>query len=261
MSDTPPLLDAHTLGVRLDGRPVLKDITFHVRAGERIALIGPNGAGKTTLLRTLVGLLPHSGTLHLEGRPLAEWSARDRAREVALVRQQTPLAVDFTVSEIVALGRAPHLGWMDSLGDADRQRVDAALDALDLHDLAVRPVPSLSGGEQQRVFLAQALAQDAPLLLLDEPTAHLDIRHQLDLLRRVERLADTGRTVIAAIHDLELAARFADRILMLADGRLVADGTPGSVLTASRLHDVFGVDAEVEIHKAGLRIRYLAAIA
>ena len=240
---------------------MLHEVTFHVRAGERVALIGPNGAGKTTLLRTLVGLLPHSGPLQLAGHGLADWSARGRAREIALVLQQTPLAVDFTVAEIVALGRAPHLGWMDALADADRQRVDAALDALDLHALADRPVPSLSGGEQQRVFLAQALAQDAPLLLLDEPTAHLDIRHQLDLLRRVERLADAGRTVMAAIHDLELAARFADRILMLADGRLVADGSPSDVLTPDRLRDVFGVDAEVSSDPTGLRIRYLSAVA
>jgi len=246
--------------VSLGGRRVVQDVTFQVRAGERIALIGPNGAGKTTLLRTLVGLLPFEGTLQLVGRSLPDWPARDRAKEIALVRQQTPLAVDFTVAEIVALGRAPHLGWMDTLAETDRQRVDAALDALDLHELADRPVPSLSGGEQQRVFLAQALAQDAPLLLLDEPTAHLDIRHQLDLLRRVQRLADEGRTVIAAIHDLELAARFANRILMLADGRLVADGVPKDVLTPARLHEVFGVDAEVEMDEAGLRIRYLAAV-
>ena len=260
MSAASPLLDARRVSVSLGGNPVVREVTFQVRAGERIALIGPNGAGKTTLLRTLVGLLPHSGDLELVGRPLHDWSPRDRAREIALVRQQTPLAVDFTVQEIIALGRAPHLGWMDALGDADRQRVDAALEALDLHALAGRPVPSLSGGEQQRVFLAQALAQDAPLLLLDEPTAHLDIRHQLDLLRRVQRLSDEGRTVIAAIHDLELAARFADRILALANGRLVADGTPAEVLTPARLHDVFGVEAEVEAEETGLHIRYLEAV-
>ncbi|GAB5534324.1 MAG: ABC transporter ATP-binding protein [Rubricoccaceae bacterium] len=255
-----PVLDAQRIGVALGGRPVLHDVTFQVQAGERIALIGPNGAGKTTLLRTLIGLLPYSGTLQLAGRSLTDWSARDRAKEIALVRQQTPLAVDFTVTEIVALGRAPHLGWMDTLADADRQRVDAALDALDLHELVDRPVPSLSGGEQQRVFLAQALAQDAPLLLLDEPTAHLDIRHQLDLMRRVQRLADQGRTVIAAIHDLELAARFADRILMLADGHMVADGTPEEVLTPARLRNVFGVEAEVDVGVASLRIQYLEAV-
>ena len=261
MPDAPPLLDALGVGVALGGRPVLRDVSFQIRAGERVALVGPNGAGKTTLLRALVGLLPTTGTLCLLGRPVHEWSARDRAREVALVRQQTSLAVDFTVAEIVGLGRAPHLGWLDALGAPDRARVDAALDALDLAAFADRPVPALSGGEQQRVFLAQALAQDAPLLLLDEPTAHLDIRHQLDLLRRVRRLADGGRTVVAAIHDLELAARFADRVLALADGRLVAGGTPADVFTPARLRAVFGVEAEVAHDASGLRIRYLDAVA
>ena len=239
---------------------MLRDVSFQVEAGERVALVGPNGAGKTTLLRALVGLLPFSGTLRLLGRPVDDWAPRDRAREIALVRQQTSLAVDFTVAEVVGLGRAPHLGWMDALAETDRARVDAALDALDLAAFADRPVPALSGGEQQRVFLAQALAQDAGLLLLDEPTAHLDIRHQLDLLRRVRRLSNDGRTVIAAIHDLELAARFADRVLALADGRLVADGTPADVFTPARLRSVFGVEADVERDAAGLRIRYLDAV-
>lgn len=257
---SPPLLDVREVSVSLGGTKILHDVTFRVHVGERIALIGPNGAGKTTLLRTLIGLLPFDGTLKLAGRAFSDWSARDRARQIALVRQQTPLAVDFTVSEIVALGRAPHLGWMDALAEADRQTVDLALDALDLQDLSDRPVPSLSGGEQQRVFLAQALAQDAPLLLLDEPTAHLDIRHQLDLLRRVERLSDEGRTVIAAIHDLGLAARFADRILVLARGRLVADGSPDEVLTPDRLREVFRVSADVDATEAGLHIRYLDAL-
>ena len=260
MPDAPPLLDARHLGVSLGGREILRDVALRVGDGERIALVGPNGAGKTTLLRALVGLLPYRGSLRLRGREIGAWAARDRAREVALVRQQTPLAVDFTVAEVVALGRAPHLGWLDAVAGEDAARVGAALDALDLGPFADRPVPSLSGGEQQRVFLAQALAQDAPLLLLDEPTAHLDVRHQLDLLGRVARLAAAGRTVVAAIHDLGLAARFADRILVLAGGRLVADGPPAEVLTPDRLRTTFGVEAEVETDGAGLHVRYLHAL-
>jgi iron complex transport system ATP-binding protein len=161
---------------------------------------------------------------------------------------------------LVELGRAPHLGWLAAPGAADARAVADALGAMDLAELAERPVAHLSGGEQQRVLLAQALAQDAPLLLLDEPTAHLDIRHQLDLLGRVRRLADHGRTVLAAIHDLELAARFADRLLVLDSGRLVADGPPESVLTPDRLRETFAVEAEVAGGPDGIRLRYLRAL-
>ena len=254
-----PLLSARDLSVSLGGRSVLTSVGFRVEDGERIALVGPNGSGKTTLLRAIAGLIPYRGALELRGQDVRQWEPRARAREVALVRQQVGLAVDFTAREIVGLGRAPHLGWTQALRPGDRSRVDDALDALDLGALAGRPVTQLSGGEQQRVLLAQALAQDAPLLLLDEPTAHLDVRHQLDLLARVQTLADHGRTVIAALHDLELAARFADRLWVLADGRLAADGPPADVLTPPLLRRVFGVEADVETGSDGLRVRYLRA--
>lgn len=257
LPSVPDVLSADGLAVSLGGRPVLSAVAFSVREGERIALVGPNGAGKTTLLRAVAGLIPHAGRLALRGRPVAQWPARERAREVALVRQQVELAVDFTTEEIVALGRAPHLGWTERLRADDRARVDGALDAVDLSALARRPVTQLSGGEQQRVALAQALAQDAPLLLLDEPTAHLDVRHQLDLLDRLRALSDAGKTVIAALHDLGRAARFADRLWVLSGGTLAADGPPAQVLTPALLHDVFGVDAEVEGQGPDLRVRYL----
>lgn len=256
-----PHLAARGLSVSLGDRPVLCDLAFAVGEGERIGLVGPNGSGKTTLLRAVAGLLPYSGTLELRGRGVRDWPPRERAREVALVRQQTDLGVDFSVAEVVALGRAPHLGWLAPLRADDRRRVAEALDAVDLGAFADRPVPRLSGGEQQRVFLAQALAQDAPLLLLDEPTAHLDVRHQLDLLARVRALARAGRTVVAAVHDLELAARFADRLWVLDGGRLVADGPPADVLRPALLRDVFGVEAEVEAGPDGVRVRYLGAVA
>ncbi|MDT0631182.1 ABC transporter ATP-binding protein [Rubrivirga sp. S365] len=255
-----PHLAAHDLSVSLGDRSVLRDVSFAVAEGERVGLVGPNGAGKTTLLRAAAGLLPYSGTLALRGRGVRAWPARERAREVALVRQQADLAVDFTVAEVVGLGRAPHLGWLAALGGDDQRRVAKALAAVDLAAFADRPVPELSGGEQQRVFLAQALAQDARLLLLDEPTAHLDVRHQLDLLARVRALGAAGRTVVAAVHDLELAARFADRLWVLAGGRLVADGPPADVLRPALLRDVFGVEAEVDTDAAGVRIRYFGAL-
>ena len=255
-----PVLTAKDLSVALDGRRVLEEVSFEVDAGERIALVGPNGSGKTTLLRAITGLIRYDGLLALDGREVRDGPPRERARAVALVRQQADLAVDFTVEETVAFGRAPHLGWTEALRPADHERVAVALDALDLGALAGRPVTHLSGGEQQRTLLAQALAQDAPLLLLDEPTAHLDVRHQLDLLNRVTALAEAGRTVIAALHDLELAARFADRLWVLAAGRLVADGLPDVVLSPDLLRDVFGVEAEVEAGPDGVRVRYLSAV-
>ncbi len=260
----PPAFDAQDLGVRLgaraDAREVLAGVTFSVAAGEAVALVGPNGAGKTTLLRALAGLVPHTGSLRLDGWPVRRIDARARARRVALVRQQTALGVDFTVREVVAMGRAPHVDWAGRLGPADRTAVDAALVATDLTGFADRSVRRLSGGEQQRVNLAQALAQDTPALLLDEPTAHLDVRHQLDLLARARALADSGRTVVAALHDLERAAAFAGRVLVLDRGRLVADGPPAAVFTEALLGAVFGVRAVPEPTPAGLRIRYFGTL-
>ena len=255
-----PVLRADGLSVSLAGRPVLDGLALAVAEGDRVAVVGPNGAGKTTLLRACAGLLAHGGTLELRGRAVRDWPARDRARAVALVRQQSDLAVEFTAAQVVALGRAPWLGWTERLADADRQRVAAALEAVGLTALAARPVTRLSGGEQQRVALAQALAQDAPLLLLDEPTAHLDVRHQLDLADRLVALSRQGRTVVAAVHDLALAARFATRIWVLSAGRLAADGPPAEVLTPGLLRGVFGVEAEVEAGPDGVAVRYLAAL-
>ena len=170
---------------------------------------------------------------------------RERARRVALVRQQTALGVDFTVREVVAMGRAPHVGWAARLGARRRARPSTRRSPRPTSSaFAGRSVRRLSGGEQQRVALAQALAQDAPGLLLDEPTAHLDVRHQIDLLARARALADAGRTVVAALHDLDRAAAFARRMLVLHRGRLVADGPPEHVLTPALLADVFGVRAE-----------------
>ena len=254
-----PILSCSGLSVALGGRTILHGLDVDVREGEWLGVVGPNGAGKSTWLRALAGLLPHSGSVQLRGREVRDWPGRARAREVALVRQQTDLPFAFSVREIVALGRAPHLGWLSPLSREDRRSVNGALDALKLNDLAERPVTALSGGEQQRVLLAQSLAQQAPLLLLDEPTAHLDVRHRLDLLDHVRQLVGAGHTVIAAMHDLEWAARYSDRILMLHEGRVAALGTPREVLTPAGLAEVFGVRAEVETAGDELRVRYLAA--
>ncbi len=255
-----PIYSADALDVHLDGRPILHGLRFTVEPETWVGLIGPNGSGKTTLLRTLGGLLPYSGSLTLDGEPVARWKPRALARRLAFVRQSPSLAFEFTVEEFVLLGRAPHHGWLEGFTAADRQHARAALAELDLTDFADRSLDTLSGGEQQRVQLAQALAQEAGLLLLDEPTAHLDVHHQFDGMDRVAAL-DPPRTVVAAFHDLAFAARYADRLLVLDHGRLVADGPSHAVLTPDLIRSVFRMDADVNAPpNRPLEIRYLAPV-
>jgi iron complex transport system ATP-binding protein len=254
-------LSVDQLTVALDGHTILQDVSFDVSAGQWVGVLGPNGAGKTTLLRTIGGHLPFTGKVGLQGTPVDEMSAPVRARTLAFVRQARSLTFDFTVEEFVLLGRAPHRGWLETYRVSDRDRVRAVLAQVDLEGFESRSVLSLSGGEMQRVFLAQALVQDTDLLLLDEPTAHLDVHYQFSFMEQVRAQVDDGRTVLAVGHDLELAARYADRLLLLADGKLRAKGPPGSVLTPDRIAEVFGMRAEVGRHPDGtLRVDYLGPI-
>lgn len=256
-----PLFRADSLCVDLGAAPVLRELTFEVEAGEWVGVIGPNGSGKTTLLRTLAGLLPYRGVLTLDGRPLRTWRPRALARRLAFVRQSPPLEFDFTVGEFVLLGRAPHRGWLDPYTKDDRERAQAALATMNLAGYEGRSLGALSGGEQQRVLLAQALAQQAEILLLDEPTAHLDVHHQFEGMDRVAALVRAGRTVLAAFHDLALAARHAHRLLVLDRGRLAAAGPPREVLTAELVRAVFRMEAEVVRSAEGaLDVRYLAPV-
>lgn len=225
--------------------PILHDVTFDLDAGTFVGLLGPNGSGKTTLLRALSALISFKGTIRLDGRPVEAWTAAERARRLAFVRQVPSMTFDFTVDELVRLGRAPHKRWLDGYSAADRDRVREALATVDLDGCADRSVLSLSGGERQRVFLAQALVQDADLLLLDEPTSHLDVHYQFSFMDRIQAQVERGRTVLAVFHDLDLAARYADRLLVLSDGHLVADGPPQSVLTPERIASVFRIRADV----------------
>jgi iron complex transport system ATP-binding protein len=256
-----PLLSVDHVQVELDAQTILHGVDFRVPAGRWIGLLGPNGSGKTTLLRAIGGLIPFEGQIVLDGRPVDAFSARERARRLAFVRQAPSLSFDFTVEELVVLGRAPHRGWLESYQGEDRSRVRSALSRVDLDGFAHRSVLSLSGGELQRVFLAQALVQEADLLLLDEPTSHLDVHYQFSFMEQVRSLVREGRTVITVFHDLELAARYAERLLVLQDGHLVAEGTPASVLTPSSIADVFGMNARVDRSADGeLRIEYLGPI-
>lgn len=251
------VLEVQNLCVSLSGQSVLEDIDMDVERGAWIGLIGPNGSGKTTLLRALTGLIPYTGRISLLGRPLRAWSLRERARRMALVRQVRPPAFDFTVGELVLLGRTPHKGLIATWDLADRKLMQDALELVDLGGFEDRDLGTLSGGEQQRCFLAQALVQQADILLLDEPTTYLDVHHQFGFMEHVSKLRDRGITVIGAVHDLELAARFSSRLLMLERGRVAVFDAPERALTPERLRRVFRMDAHAWADSQGrLRLQY-----
>jgi len=235
-----------SVGVELGDTTALEDASLSVDAGEFLALVGPNGAGKTTLLRTVNGLLaPTRGAVAVDGRDVTALSAKELGRLVATVPQETSLGFEFAVGDLVRMGRTPHRSRFSTATPDDRAAVEAALARTDTARFADQPVGNVSGGERQRVLLARALAQETPVLALDEPTASLDINHQVRTLSLARDLAAEGKTVIAAIHDLGLAARFCDAVALLDDGRVRAVGDPASVLTSGTLEATFGVRTAV----------------
>ncbi|WP_432747568.1 ABC transporter ATP-binding protein [Streptomyces sp. JH002] len=237
-------LDA--LGVDRDGRALVRDLSLDVGSGQIVGLVGPNGSGKSTALRCVYrALAPTTGAVWLHDRELTTYTRRESARHIAALTQESGSELDFTVTEIVALGRSPHLRGNQALGPRDRELCHRAMAQLDVLHLADRGVLTLSGGERQRVLAARALVQEPDVLVLDEPTNHLDIRHQIDLLTLLRRSA---LTVVIVLHDLNLAAAVCDRVGVLADGALVAAGTPGEVLTRALVRTVFGVEATVVPH-------------
>lgn len=246
-----PGFSASDLSVTLSGNRILNRISFDIDEGLWIGLLGPNGAGKTTLLRAMAGLIPYEGSLRLDQKEIRTWQPRDLARRLALVRQTHSLSFDFRVDELVLLGRSPHKSLLSVYEKQDFKIVQDALRLVDLETFGDRSVASLSGGEQQRVFLAQALAQEASMLLLDEPTTHLDVHHQFEFLRHVREFVKQGKTVIGAFHDLELAARFSDVLLILDSGAIIDFGNPETVLTSEMIADVFRMDATVEQSETG----------
>lgn len=221
--------------------PILKALSFEIEQGHLTGIIGPNGSGKSTLLRTLSGILHYTGSLSFEKKSIQDWDKKQLAQRLAVLAQNPTISFEFEVWDYVMLGRTPHKGWLEGESSADREKVEEVLSQLDLKDFAHRHIPSLSGGERQRVLLAQALVQDTPLLLLDEPTSHLDIYHQFDLLKRIRRLVDEGKTALVVFHDLSLAARFTDRLMVLKNGQLVKHGATREVLSASLIEDVFNM--------------------
>jgi iron complex transport system ATP-binding protein len=236
------------VAVAYDGREVVAPFTATVGSGEWLGLIGPNGAGKSSLLRAAVGLVRSSGTVAVDGVPTGTLPARERAQLVAYVPQEPLIPDDMAVADYVLLGRTPYVSYFGTQTAHDRQVTADVIDRLRLGPFADRLLGSLSGGERQRVVLARALAQQAPVLLLDEPTSALDIGHQQQALELVAELRQHGAlTVISAMHDLTLAGIYTDRLVMLHQGAVVADGSAADVLTAERLGEVFRVCVTVEV--------------
>jgi iron complex transport system ATP-binding protein len=257
-SDSVVAVDGLHAGYAIDGHhlPVLRGIDLTIEAGELVALLGRNGSGKTTLLRCLAGTHPpEGGTVRLFGRDIGEWSRAEVARRVADLPQWLELPDGFRVRELVEMGRLPHATRLFGVDEADLEAIDRALADADATELADRYPTQLSGGERQRAVIAMALAQEPDLLLLDEPTLHLDLGHAATLLASIQLLRRRrSLTVVAVLHDLNLAAAYAPRVILLADGRVAADGPPGEMLTVGRVRDGFGVALEEAVTADGRRV-------
>jgi iron complex transport system ATP-binding protein len=238
------LLAAQDISVALSGRAVLSDISFSLPAGNLVALVGPNGAGKTTLLRALAGLVPSAGVVRIGGDVLSSLPLRERARRFAYLPQGHIVHWPLPARDVVALGRYPH-GATDParLAPKDEEAVLKAMKAADVLEFGARRVTELSGGERSRVALARVLAVEAPVILADEPTSSLDPRHQIDVMNTLRQAADNGVLVLVVTHDLGLAARFADTVLVLSSGRLVSQGAPLQALSEQTMADVFRISA------------------
>jgi iron complex transport system ATP-binding protein len=238
------------LSVSYGSRRVLQDVSLEVNSGELLALIGPNGAGKSTLVRAASGIIPvDAGILRTNGHDLLSLPLMARARHLAVVPQAVTLPPAFSAWETVLLGRTPYLNFLGQVSAGDERIARLALERVDALDLADRRVGELSGGEAQRVLLARALAQSTPILLMDEPSAHLDLQHQVALMELARSLAhQDGLTVLVALHDLNLAARYADRLALLVSGRIMALGTASQVLTPETIAAAYGLQVEVLPH-------------
>jgi iron complex transport system ATP-binding protein len=243
-------IDLSGMSVSYNGVPVVRELSLRVTSGEWIGLIGPNGAGKTTVLRALIGLVPHAGDIRVDGSDVSATSRRGLARAMAYVPQRPVIPEALSVTDYVLMGRTPHISYLGSESGRDLEVVREALGRLELSRLADRPLGSLSGGEVQRAVLGRALAQQTHVVLLDEPTAALDVGHQQQALELIDELrVERGLTVVSAMHDLSLAGQFPERLLLLSGGRAVAEGPPRQVLTEQIIGEHYG--ASVRIIEAG----------
>ncbi|WP_429844092.1 ABC transporter ATP-binding protein [Brevibacillus sp. FIR094] len=234
------------ISVELEKKGILRNVSLEVRSGEFVGLIGPNGSGKSTLLKSIYRVLkPRSGWISLDGDDVYKLTSRQNAQRMAAVRQESSIEFDFSVNEIVNMGRAPHKRLFQSDNAEDVRICEDALQRVGMHTYADRSFFSLSGGEKQRVLIARALVQQAQFLVLDEPTNHLDVRYQLQVMDLVKTL---GITVLSSLHDLNIAAMYCDRLYVIYEGEIVTSGTPEEVLTPTLIRDVFGVETEVTTH-------------
>lgn len=243
-----PAITVQHLNHAFDSRTVLSDLSFEVEAGKFFIIIGPNGSGKTTLLRLLVGLLPlKNGRISVLDKSIKDYSARELARHTAYVPQSVPVEFPFSVTQVVLMGRAPHLGFMGFEGEDDLRMAQEAMTITNVAHLADRRLDQLSGGEQQRVFIARAICQRPEIMLLDEPTAALDLSHQVRLMDLMERLKrDQGVTVVMVSHDLNMAAMYADQLLLISKGRIARNGPPHEVIDYGLLEQVYGCTLVVD---------------
>ncbi|MCV4262411.1 Fe(3+) dicitrate ABC transporter ATP-binding protein FecE [Pseudomonas capsici] len=240
------ILQAQQLDIGYGDTRIVQTLSFSPPPGKVTALIGPNGCGKSTLLKAFARILtPQSGTLSLDGQAYAQLSPRELARKIAFLPQVLPIPEGVSVRQLVAYGRSPHNSLWGRLSGADRSSVDQALQRMELEALAERPLSDLSGGQRQRAWLAMVLAQDAAIVLLDEPTTYLDISHQVELLDLMRQLSAEGKTVITVLHDINQACRYADHLAVMQAGRLVASGTPEEVLDAELVGRVFDVQVQI----------------
>jgi iron complex transport system ATP-binding protein len=258
-------LSAEEIVVRYPGRsvPALDGVSMDVPGGSLYSVLGPNGSGKSTLMKGLLGISPlESGRASLDGRATSEWSRADLARTVGAVAQTESISFPLTTRELVSMGRYPHLGALSAEREQDREAVDRALTQCDLTDLVDRDVATLSGGEFQRARIARALAQEPRALVLDEPTASLDIRHQMVILELLRESADRGLTVLLITHSLDLAAQFSDHMLLLAGGRVAAEGVPDEVVREDILAEVYGWPVAVhrDAHSGAPRVTPLRSV-
>ena len=254
------LLEVTGLSVALGSKEVLHELSCTVGRGEFVGLLGPNGAGKSTLLRAVLGLVPATGRVSIAGKDAAAMSASERAHHLAYLPQEREIAWPVSVSMLVGLGRMPHRAAFAASRASDREAVENAMRRMGISTLRDRAATELSGGEKARVLIARALAQDAPLLLADEPTAGLDPSHQIALMRVFAGLAAEGHAIVASMHDLGLAARWCSRLILIDGGRIVADGSPANVLTPERLRAVYGVTAHIGEAGGGMVVQPLDTI-
>ncbi len=245
-----PAMALDAVSFRYGKQPLLDHLSLQLNHGEVLGVIGPNGSGKSTAVKLLDGTLkPRDGRVLVSGQPRRDFSRKALARRIAIVPQEVRVAFDFTVVELVMMGRAPHVNWLRGDTAADRAAAWAAMEMVGVADVAGRPYRQLSGGEKQRTILAMALAQTPRILLLDEPTNNLDLAHQSAFFELLLRLRDDqGLSILAVVHDVNLAALYCDRVVMLRDGKVVADGAPGDAITPAALRACFGIDVAVTEH-------------